>query len=77
MVKEGGVNTLKTPVEGLWMRDRTGRLERGNYISFFTVIDIMGREQATGKQLVRIQRELEEKFGQEEIFILVFEVQRI
>ena len=28
MVKEGGVNTLKTPVEGLWMRARTGRLER-------------------------------------------------
>ena len=76
-VKEGGATTLKAPVEWLGVRDETGRVERGNYISFFTVIDITGREQTIGEQLVRIQRELEEKFSQEEIFILVSEVQRI
>lgn len=76
-VKEGGATTPKAPVEGLGVRDETGRLERGNYISFFTVIDITWREQMIGEQLVRIQRELEEKFSQEEIFILVSEVQRI
>lgn len=49
----------------------------GETISFFTVIDISGREETIGKQLVRIQRELEEKLSQEEIFILVSEVRRI
>ena len=76
-VQEGGATTLKAPVEGLWLRDETGRLERGSYVSFFTVIDITGREQTIGEQLRRIQRELEIKFGQEEIFIIVSEVQRI
>jgi hypothetical protein len=76
-VMEGGATALKAPVEGLWVRDETGRLERGNYISFFTVIDITGREQTIGEQLRKMQRDLEKKFGEEEIFILVSEVQRI
>ena len=75
--REGGATTLKAPVEGLWARDETGRLERGSYVSFFTVIDITGREQTIGEHLRRIQRELEVKFSQEEIFIIVSEVQRI
>ena len=41
------------------------------------MIDITGWEQMIGRQLVRIQRELEDKFSQEEIFIPVSEVQRI
>jgi hypothetical protein len=41
------------------------------------VVDITGREESIGLQLQKIKRELEEKFGQEEIFILVSEVQRM
>lgn len=75
-MSEGGATTLKSPVEGLWARGEGG-LEKDDLLSFFTVVDITGREQSIGLHLQRIKRELEQKFGQEEIFILVSEVQRI
>ena len=74
--REGGATTLKSPVEGLWAKDEGG-LQKDDLLSFFTVVDITGREESIGLQLQKIKRELEEKFGQEEIFILVSEVQRI
>jgi hypothetical protein len=75
-MSEGGATTMKAPVEGLWAKDK-GDLEKDDLLSFFTVVDITGREQSIGLHLQKIKRELEEKFGQEEIFILVSEVQRI
>lgn len=75
-IREGGATTLKSPVEGLWAKD-AGGLQKDDLLSFFTVVDITGREKSIGLQLQKIKRELEEKFGQEEIFILVSEVQRI
>ena len=75
-MSEGGATTMKAPVEGLWAKDK-GDLEKDDLLSFFTVVDITGREQSIGLHLQKIKRELEEKFDQEEIFILVSEVQRI
>lgn len=76
-MSEGGATTMKAPVEGLWLKDEKGVLEKDDLRSFSTVVDITGRKQSIGPHLQRIKQELEEKFGQEEIFIMVSEVQRI
>ncbi|MER3408208.1 MAG: hypothetical protein C4292_05580 [Nitrososphaera sp.] len=75
--REGGATALKAPVEGLWAKGAGGEIEKDQHVSFFTVIDITGREQSIGEHLLRLKRQMEEKFGQEDIFILASEVQRI
>ncbi|MEW5841448.1 hypothetical protein [Nitrososphaera sp.] len=75
-VQEGGATTIKAPVEGLWARGGEG-LEKEELVSFFTVIDITGREGSIGKRLKAIKGELERRFDQDEIFILVSRVQMI
>lgn len=76
-MQEGGATALKAPVEGLWARDAGGGIEKDQHVSFFTVIDVTGRERSVGERLQRLKREMEDKFGQEDIFIIASEVQRI
>jgi hypothetical protein len=51
--REGGATTIKAPGEGLWARSAGGEIEKDHHVSFFTIIDITGREQSIGEHLRR------------------------